>query len=378
MKQIFIGILFVFPVLGIAQTNDSVKVADGFTFSASYIGDYFYNTYGGLQQAGTFMGKAAMGVTFNTQNAGLWKGGEFTVLGQALHGKSLSEHYLGDFQVASNIDGGEHIYLHEFWFAQTFKENKITIGLQDLNVACVTSELGSNFIHSSFGIPSVIADNVPSALFPLTAFGVTLELPISDSFQVVAAVYDGKPSHFDINPYNTDWKFKKSDGILSIIELQLNPGKSSTYKLGYYNHSGLLEYNEETLQEEEIFDSNYGIYTVLDQGIWKNKHSKKSLSGFAQIMISSQEINNHNAYYGGGFVYSGLGNENSVIGLAIAHARFQQGVSKSETAVELTYNLHVCEQMSIQPDVQYVISPSGTEKELKNALVGGIRVSIEL
>ena len=378
MKQFFIGILFVFPLLGIAQSKDSLQLSQGLLFSASYIGDYFYNVNGGLKQGGAFMGKAAMGVTFNTQNAGLWKGGEFAILGQALHGKSLSENYLGDFQVASNIDGGEHIYLHEFWFAQSYKGKKLTVGLQDLNVACVVSELGSNFINSSFGIPSVIADNVPSALFPLTAFGATLELPISDSIQVVAAVYDGKPSHFDINPYNTDWKFKKSDGILSIIELQLNPCKSSTYKLGYYNHSGLLEYNEETLSEEEIFDSNYGMYAVLDQGIWGNENSKKSLSAFAQIMLSSQEINNHNAYYGGGFVYSGFGSENSVIGLAIAHARFQQGVCKSETAVELTYNLQVCEQMNIQPDLQYIINPLGTETRLKNTLVGGIRVSIEL
>lgn len=378
MKQIFIGILLGFPILAIAQTKDSVKVSDGFAFTASYIGDYFYNTYGGLQQGGAFMGKAAMGVTFNTQNAGFWKGGELYILGQALHGKSVSENYLGDFQVASNIDGGEHIYLHEFWFAQTFKGNKLTIGLQDLNVVCVVSELGSNFINSSFGTPSVIANNVPSALFPLTAFGATLELPISDSFQVVAAVYDGNPSHFDINPYNTDWKFKKSDGVLSIIELQLNSFKSSTYKLGYYNHTGLLEYNEETLQEEELFDSNYGMYAIIDQGLWKNENTKKSLSAFTQIMISSQEINNHNAYYGGGFVYSGLGNENSVIGLAIAHARFQEGVSKSETAVELTYNLQVSEQMSIQPDVQYIINPSGTETKLRNALVGGIRIAIEL
>ncbi|HPM13616.1 MAG TPA: carbohydrate porin, partial [Bacteroidales bacterium] len=88
-------------------------------------------------------------------------------------------------------------------------------------------------------------------------------------------------------------------------------------------------------------------------------------------------INEHSVYIGGGAVYSGLGGRENVLGLAIAHARFNAGLV-SETAIELSYKAQLFSNVSIQPDVQYIIKPYGVDSNTPNALVGILRFTVEL
>jgi len=358
-----------------AQESDSSTTA--ITLDASYIGDYVYNMHGGLQQGAAFLGMASLGMLIETDKLGLWKGGSLYIHGKSLHGNSPSEQLVGDFQVISNIDGGEHTYVHEFWYSQTIGIFDITIGLQDANAELVTSEFGSHFINSSFGIPSLIADNVPTALFPLTNLGVTLNTQVNENISVVAAVYDGNPTHFDINKYNTDWQLQKEDGMLSFVELQYSASESNTYKLGYYNHSGLQEFNDSLQIFDEVYTRNYGVYGIVDQLIWKNEESRESFGIFVQGAISPKSINEHSVYVGGGAVYNGLGGKDNVLGLAIAHARFNSNLS-SETAIEISYKAQLFSNVSIQPDVQYIMNPMGIDSQTSNALAGILRFTVEL
>jgi porin len=356
--------------------------AKAFSTEASYTGDIVTNMMGGIKTGIVYLGMANLKVGFDTQNAKLWKGGQFFINGAVTHGQSPTENLVGDFQAVSNIDAGDHIYIHELWYQQRFSRFEIIFGLQDLNIEFAASDNGGSFINSSFGIPSLISDNIPAPIFPLTALGITTKIHFTDNISLTAAVYDGCPTAFEHNVYNTNWHLCTEDGSLILGELgwktnvfQL-PG---TYKAGYYFHSGLKDTDPETGEITEVFDNNYGLYFIADQTIWEKADSHQSIGVFAQLALSPADINNHHYYLGGGVNYFGISKKQpeDAIGLAVACAGFNKSYKKNETTFEAYYKKQLGENFSIQPDLQYVIHPGGTDEILPNALVGILRFSLD-
>ncbi len=318
-------------------------------FEGSYIGDTYYNALGGLKKGGGFMGMGNIMISFNTEKAHWWKGGSFYINGSSIHGKSLTENSLGDLQVASNIDAGERAYLHELWFHQQLGSmSSFTLGLQDLNAEFMVSEGAGEFVNSSFGVPSVIATGIPVPIFPLTGLGVAARWEFSDRVTVQTALFDGAQTDFDDNPHNLTWSLGRGDGLLSMTEIHLN----GRYKWGAYYHSA---------------DDNYGLYLLGDQPVGER------LSLFGQLALAPKSKNDNHYYLGAGANYT-LG-ERSTAGLAVAHAGLHTAEYKHETAFELYYKYALNGHITLQPDIQYILRPSGT---LADACVGILRVSITL
>jgi porin len=130
--------------------NDSPKKENPFSFEAAYTEDFFGNMMGGIKTGTLYLGMANIKVSLDTKKAGLWNNGQIYINGASTHGRSPSKNLIGDFQIASNIDAGDHIFLQEFLYKHTFKNLEITLGLQDLNVEFVSLESGHLFLNSSF------------------------------------------------------------------------------------------------------------------------------------------------------------------------------------------------------------------------------------
>ncbi len=341
------------PALCDAQSQSQSENHSPFTFEASYVGDAYHNAAGGLARGGGFMGMGNITVGFDTEAARLWKGGTFFINGASIHGHSLTENYLGDLQVASNIDAGEHAYLHELWFRQKFGPVSLTIGLQDLNAEFMVSEGGGAFVNSSFGTPSVVALGIPVPIFPLTGPGVTARWDISERWAVQGALFDGVQTDFDHNPHNTNWSLGRGDGTLTMGELHLD----GRYKLGAYYHS----------QED-----NWGVYMSANQPV------SDRVGVFMQAVVSPRAKNDNSHYFGLGANVAGVFSRRhrDAAGLAIAHAGLHRASHKHETAVELYYKYQLTENIALQPDIQWVINPSGCDVRLENALVGILRLHL--
>jgi len=351
-----------------------------FTYEGSYIGDFFTNLNGGLRKGGGFLGMGNIRIALDTKKAGWWKGGILYINGAATHGKSPSE-LVGDFQVVSNIDAGDHMFIQEFWYKQTIGKFDVIVGLQDMNAEFLISEGGGKFMNSSFGVPSVISDNVPAPLFPLTTLGIEEKWNINENFVWQNALFDGNPTGFDKNKYNLDWQIKREDGLLAISELQMiKPiaGLPTTWLLGAYYHTKLKQVDDSTGTLNTIFKNNRGLYTIIDQNVWRSADSSRRFNYFLQVAYSPLKNNTHNYYLGAGVTYTGIfkKRENDVLGLAFANAGFHNFVHKHEIAIELNYSYELNENIHIQPILQYLISPSGTDVKLDNALVGFVRCSI--
>lgn len=76
-------------------------------------------------------------------------------------------------------------------------------------------------------------------------------------------------------------------------------------------------------------------------------------------------------------VYRGLisGRDEDVVGVGAAWARLNQGGSQEETVIEVFYKAQITPSMTIQPDMQYVINPSGLYRD---ALAVGVRFQVTL
>lgn len=380
MKKIVLLHLFlaIFTLVRAQETIEKPMIdsSKALTFEASYLGDLCSNAKGGIKTGVGFLGMANLRVGFSTELAKLWKGGNFFINGAATHGDTPSSHYIGDFQVASNIEAGNHIYLHEFWYKQAFSRFEFTIGLQDLNIDYITSENGGLFLNSSFGIPALISSNIPVPIFPLTNLGISTRVNVSDAFAFQAALFDGCPTDFTKNTYNTRWDLSSKDGAFMISELQFTSSikkLTGTYKAGYYYHTGHIQQVDNGA--DKVFKDNYGFYAIADQQIWQGSGSGRTMSIFSQFAMSPKAINNLHYYMGGGLSFSGLMKRfENTIGLAFAHSKFHATALGSETAIEFFYKMRITKTISIQPDFQYIINPMGNERKLNNALVAIMRL----
>lgn len=337
----------------------SVAAAENtFDFEASYVADAYANLRGGLQTGGDYMGMANLRMGFDTEKAGWWRGGRAFVNGASIHGRSLSQRLAGDLQVASNIDAGEHVYLHELWYAQQLGCVELRAGLQDANVQYMNSENACQFLNSSFGVPPVLSGGQPMPIFPLTGLGFSAAWS-TGKWTVQAAVFDGCPLPFEQNPHNLRWSLDRKSGVLAMGEVHARLGGGG-YKLGTYYHSQ---------------QRNYGFYALIDQPVWRA--GARHLDLFGQLALSPSA--EQHAYYGGlgANLFGVFAPERDAVGLAVAALDLRRAVHRGETAVEFYYRYtfadgHFC----FQPDVQYIINPAGTTEHLKNALLAILRMTV--
>ena len=346
------------------------------SLEVSYIGDNVNNISGGIKTGSRYLGMVNVLFGFDTEKAGLWKGGNFYMHGANTHGAEPSQQLIGDVQVMSNVEAGNHTYLQEFWVKQKFNKIEITAGLQDLNVEFAVSELGALYLNSSYGILPVISNNFNAPIFPLTTIGLTFKWDISEKTRWINALYDGSPTDFDYNPHNLKWQFSSGDGILAISEFQKNiminefPG---VYKAGVFSHFHKMGKNVATA--DSITNNLFGMYLFADQTIWERNLRNAGL--FVQLGYSPSETSTNNFYLGTGINITGLLSKKAkdTFGLAVAHVTFTED-AKSETAVELTYLYQLTEHFFIQPDFQYILNPSGTSEPLPDALTANLRFGI--
>jgi porin len=339
----------------------------------SYTGEVVNNTYGGLKKGTSYQGLVNFKFTYNTESTGLWKGGEVYLNIANTHGGTPAQTLFGDYQGLSNIEAGNHTYIHEFWYRQSLHDVDITLGLQDLNASFIISENGTNFINSSFGVPACISHNCPVPIFPLTTPGAAIRWRITESFTAQTAIYDGNNSGFEKDPHNLNWSISKDDGYLSISELQFqhpaNFDLGGIYKAGFYYHNTLRQENED-IEPVTVFNNRYGFYFNTDNEIVRVKGSV--LNAFTQLSVSHGWNVENNLYIGGGLLFKQVFADNDALGAAYAGSYFNDGRT-SEKVLELTYKGYITESVFIQPDIQYIINPAGDFSSMQNALAGIIR-----
>lgn len=378
IRKGFVFLLLLKALPGFSESLEGTKPS-GWQLNASYKGDFVTNFNGGIKTGSVYLGLADLFLSFDTEKAGFWNGGEFMVHGANSHGGEPSATLIGDFQVVSNIEAGNHTFLYELWYKQRFSKVTATIGLQDLNAEFAASEVGSLFINSSFGICSVISDNILAPIFPVTSPGITLNWEKSDRFSLKTALYRGCPIDFDNNPYNIKWDLNHLSGMLWVTEGQFSWSKpenrNQVVKTGVFLHQHCPEDEIINSGTREKLTYDFGAYLLGDHQLC-NRESH-CFNVFYQLGVSPR--NDNFCYLGAGCSYTGLLSKKGAdcLGLAMAKGMLTKERGQDETTFELTYKVQISDQIYLQPEMQYVVNPGGTDLQLKNATVGLVRLGLE-
>jgi porin len=231
--------------------------------------------------------------------------------------------------------------------------------------------------------------------------GIRLFVQPVSKFYLRAAVFgmDSGSDPAGDNDHGTHFHINDSDGALMMYEMGFlvnqspnDRGLQGTYRLGSFVHTE----NSTTFASQadaangtgnlQSAGANYGVYGVMDQQIYA--HGEEGISMFVRAGGAPSNTNFVDYYVDGGFNFTGFvpGRFQDVAGLAIARSHVSTDLSDSqidqgelpltaETVIEATYKYQVAPWWSIQPDFQYIITPSAVQYS-HNATVLGVRMNV--
>jgi len=400
----------------------------GVEIFGGYTAEVWGNTTGGLKHGSVYTGLLDFGVNLDLEKSVGWQGASLNTTWLWLSGRDASEDLVGNFLTVSNIAGFNTLRMLELWFQQNLLDDKISLRFGQLTADSefVISDYGGTFINSTFGWPPFLYTNLPAGGpgYPMGTLGARLALTPVDWFTFQTAVFQGNVYDQNVNRQGFRWRLDGENGFLFLNEAQTRwnhrdeeTGLPGQLKAGMWIQTGQLA---DTLAENTN-SGNYGWYFVLDQMLYrepsaglpapcgKSKDAKsvvdskgsksfkapvsleksdQGLGFFGRIAFTKEDRNFMNFYFEAGLTYKGLipTRDNDVIGLAFAYAQLGNTARNSlvsegsvgvgaEMVLELTYQAQITKWLVIQPDLQYIINPGGTQ-DLNNALVIGGRAAI--
>lgn len=352
--------------------GESDMKSSAVTVEYGYTGEEFGNLSGGRKKGDQYRGNFDLTLMVDTEKSGLWKGGLFCVYLQNGHGHGISERYVGDLQVLSNIDAREFTQVSEYYVGQSFMDGRLRFkaGKQDANVDFNVADTAAEFINSSFGL----MPNVPIPTFPDPALGIMGSFAATERIAVQAGVFDGCGC-------GGSWGFSTAFGSdpasVAVGELHLRLGLpgAGRAKVGVWRKGG----EALSLDGTATRPYNYGGYVILEEDLVGSvdRVDEPGLSMFVQYGAAPEKYNAVREYVGIGLRAAGffpVRPEDS-FGAGMARAVFGGDLPgmMDETAYELYYLAPIRDVFAVQPDVQYIVSPGGTGKD---ALVAGVRVYV--
>jgi porin len=385
--------------------RDDLK-KNGVSFTPIWTNEVFGNPSGGARQGviddGLF--DLLLDVDLDPLTGGALKDTTFHTEAFYIYGPSLSLNYVGDFSNTSNIAAYNTLRLGELWVQKAFWDKKVTVkvGNQAVDLEYFQSGSAALFLNGTFGAPTFIANNIPNApTYPLASPGVRVQLLPEPRFYLLAGVYGEDNGSFPNtnNKNGTRFALNGSSGVLVMSEagflLNQQPndkGLQGAYRLGSFVNTG----NSITFESQGDFDqgtggqqgtgANYGVYGVVDQQVYAD--GPRVVSVFTRAGGAPSDTNCVDYYVDAGFNFIGFvpGRDKDVCGVAFARSHVSQDYSDSEVAegerpfsaesvLEATYKVQLAPWWNVQPDLQYVLTPSGVVGS-RNAVVLGVRTTV--
>jgi len=350
-------------------------------FSATNISDVLGNTSGGLKRGVRLLDKADVTATFQGDDHGA-AGWSLFLDGQFTDATDFSGTLVGDAQGVSNIDAPAGFRLANAWIAKDFHgKGGLKAGVVDLNTEFDVQSTGMLFLNSAFGIGpdfSQSGQNGPS-IFPSTGLGMVGWWLPGGHWTLKAGLFEdapGDPNH----PGRTSFSFSHSEGTLVVAEVRNQVTPDTVLGVGAWRYTASFDAIDPVRGR---LSGNSGAYAIADALLYAapgKEDEKAGLRGWLRLGFADDRINAIGTTVNGGLVYTApFGRMADQAGISFTHARFgdvarQAGsLSPAETTFEATYSFNINSHLNLQPDLQYVMSPSG-DRAIPDAVVLGSRV----
>lgn len=343
----------------------------GINIEPIYTGEVFTNTRGGLSTnaATRYLALLDLVVELDFEEMDSFLPGRFFMLAQNTHGQGITEDLVGDAQFISNIDSARNItQVSEYWWEQGWLDEKVTLrlGKQDVNSEFFLMDLAADFIHSTFGLS-------PSTAFPTypnPSMAAVLLLQFDDAWRLKGGIWDAFSS-------GGNWGFSGNDSVFLATELEYSyalggtlPGvlaAGAAYEsAGQLSGESIAPVREYILQLEQHLFRESSSAAESDQGLaaFAGYYPRFPGSPVTDEAVGSSLV--------AGLTYRGFlpNRDDDVMGSGVVRTKLYRGGTNRETIVELFYRMQMTDRLILQPDLQYIASPSGVYRD---ALAVGFR-----
>jgi porin len=388
---------------------------DGITPSVTFVSDMLGNPVGGLRQG--FAEADNLGVNFNVdmeKRYGL-QGGHFQLSMSQRSGRSLSNEYIGNTFSTQQVWGGPTFKVINVAYQQTFGDDEVEfeIGRLAAGDTFLVSQYNYLFVQNGFcGNPVGIFFNAPGmSAYPNATWGSVLQVRPTKRTYAQAGLYNGDPSIRDSNNHGLDLSIDGPPFAILEVAYESNqqPGDNGmvgNYKLGaWFDGNDFANLEQQALSQvqpgidPEIHTGNYGFYALADQVVlrWDDPGEEiaRGLGVVGSCLVSPDEsVSQMPYFFNAGIAARGLDRDRprDVAAFGVIFGEFSRdlrsgqrqaaqvdpsvGVQHHEIVLEWTYIFRFQNgAYFIQPDVQYILDPSGTG-DIPNALVVGTQVGV--
>jgi porin len=210
---------------------------------------------------------------------------------------------------------------------------------------------------------------------------------ITQKFQLAAGVFNTNQSSALGGKGGVNFALQEGNrGVLSVVQLSyfLNHAPKDTGLPGQYSFGGFYDSNRFTSLSNPngTKSGNYSIYLMFQQMVYRDggADSQKGLTVWGESALAPKSTVNPMPYsVGAGLSYQGLipNRDKDIASAGVIWGTFSRYIPRTtaETVIEANYQIALTGWLSITPDIQYVIRPSGSSA-IKNAFVLGTQVAI--
>jgi porin len=355
--------------------------ARGIVPYATYIGEFFANSGGGLSDGSVWAGLLDFGVEVDLDKTIGWEGGVFYANAFYFEGNDVSGDFVGDFNAVSNLYTTTSFNVYNIFLRQSLSDRSSTwfkVGQLALDDDFMVSETSLLFLNASFGPLPTQSGNLAAPIYSLAAPGLVVHAGPVDDWYLQAAVYAGDAGPAESDNQGFEWRTGGSAGWSWFAESGIHyaDNDESVLKLGAYYHAGDVANFANGGTEDGLFS----VYAVLDHRLVDASESACGVSLFVRGgYVRDDELAVVDGYVDAGFVLDGIFRDEDALGFAVSHTGFAddfrvvEGGTSSETVFELTYQTRLSEWCVIQPDLQYIVDPQSNGK---NSFVFGLRTEL--
>ena len=328
----------------------------GVTLGLQETSEYMNNLSGGIHRSGAYDGLTEFSMGVDTQKAFGLPGGIFNVSGLQIHGTNLTQRNLQTLQFATGVEADSTTRLWELWYQQSLLGGKVDVkvGQQSLDQEFMVSQYAGAFMNATFGWSVLPSTDLPAGgpAYPLSSLGIRVRATPSESWTVLAGVFDGNPAGNGVgdpqqlNAHGTNFNLHDSALFIGEVQYALNPAPSDpaapkptglpgTYKLGFwyntqtfpdqgFDNTGLSLASPQSTGIPASHRGDYSVYAVADQMVWRpSADSPQSVGVFARIMGAPGDRNLVDLGVNAGVTLKApfKGRDNDVVGVAVGYAK---------------------------------------------------------
>ena len=393
-----------FDVLEETLTQDWVGLRTalrrlGITPTASYTTQLMGNPSGGQSQGFTYSGTLQTSIFWDLDTLLRIPDLSFNLGAAWSTGKNLSAEAIGNsFTVQSAYtapgNGTNNLTLGQMYVQQQLLHQSLILAAGRLapETTFATMPVLNQYVNAGIN-PAPGALGINDATFtgypPGAEWGVQAVYNLTPRWQMAAGVFNTNPRAAGGAQGGLAFALQQGNrGVLAVVQgtYLANHAPGDRGLPGQFTLGGFYDSNRfGSLRTPNATESGtYSLYALVQQMVYRDggASSQQGLTVWGETALAPQSrVNPMPSFVGGGVSAQGLlpGRDDDVASVGVIAGMFSHYIPRTttETVLEVNYQVTVTGWLSVTPDLQYIIRPSGSSA-ISNAFVLGVQLVLKL